>query len=157
MSFSGSKPWVLAIGAALAIAGGIYFLHIQKNNTLMKEIMREVDALGPAERDASGKVSFAYLKAVYIIADKSASKRFKPFKEKFIRKRRDLLKQNNLEEYKKVVVEMNESESLINNETLIETMAYVGVDCYKTFFQHMENRENSSELRQARVMASVKK
>ena len=43
----------------------------------MNEIMREVDALGPAERDASGKVSFAYLKAVYIIADQSASKRFK--------------------------------------------------------------------------------
>ena len=48
---------------------------------------------------------------------------------------------------------MNDTESLINNETLVEAMSYVGVDCYKTFFQHMENKENSSKLREARAKA----
>ena len=93
----------------------------------MIEIIREVDALGPAEKDASGKVSFAYLKAVYIIAEKSATKRFEPLKEKFIRKRRDLLQQEKFKEYGKVIAEMNETEVLIRMETQNKTMEYAGV------------------------------
>ena len=113
MSSSGSKPWLLAMGAALAIAGGIYILQIQKKNSYMKEIMRKVDALGPPEKDASGKVTFGYLKALYFIAEKIATERFQPVKEKFIRKRRA----SKFKEYKKVIAEMNESESLIRIET----------------------------------------
>ena len=150
MSSSGSKPWLLAMGAALAIAGGIYFLHNQKKKNYMKEIMREimreVDALGPPEKDASGKVPFGYLKALYFIADKSATERFQPLKEKFLRKRRDLLRQNKFKEYRKVVVEMSQSETQILCETQIKTMEYAGEDYFKTFNEYLENPENRSEF-----------
>ena len=75
-------------------------------------------------------MTFEFLKSVYLIADKIANERFTPLKEEFIRKRRVLFHLNKLEEYKYVVIEMNESESLIKNETLIQVMSQVGEDCY---------------------------
>jgi hypothetical protein len=42
------------VGAALAVAGGIYILHVQKKKSYMNFIKREIDALGPADKEASG-------------------------------------------------------------------------------------------------------
>ena len=90
MSSSGSRTWLLA-AAALAIGGGIYYLNFKKNDCLTAQTKREIKALGPALKDASGKVSFDYLKALYIIALKAANDRFESTRVNFTKKRRDLL------------------------------------------------------------------
>ena len=90
MSSSGSRTWLLA-AAALAIGGEIYYLNFKKNDCLTAQTKREIKALGPALKDASGKVSFEYLKAMYLIAHKAANDRFESTRLNFTRKRRYLL------------------------------------------------------------------
>ena len=82
MSSTGSKTWLLAFGAAVAIAGGIYILYLNKKKDHMKIVKRAIDALGPPEIDTSGKATFAYLKKVYYIAVLlGCYETFKPLKD----------------------------------------------------------------------------
>jgi len=68
------------MGAALAIAGGIFILHFKNNSDYLTAIKRKIDALGPPDKDPSGKVTFEFLKSVYLIADKIAYERLAPLK-----------------------------------------------------------------------------
>ena len=58
----------------------------------MTDIKRKIDALPPAKKDATGKVSFTYLKKIYYIAKHAAlTQRYEPLKQNYLRKRRDIL------------------------------------------------------------------
>jgi hypothetical protein len=60
------------VGATLALLGGIYILHLKSKKSYMTDIKRKIDALPPAKKEATGKVSFAYLKKIYYIAKHAA-------------------------------------------------------------------------------------
>ena len=135
MSSIRSKPWVLVLGAALAIGGGIYLLKILKKKSYLKPILREIDRLTAPKKDADGKVSFSYLKLVYFITIEAFEEWFEQKNECNLTKRRDLLLKNNLTEYKTVVIQMNEEKTLLFNEALKNAMNYAGEGFYNKFLE----------------------
>ena len=108
MSSSRSRPWVLFLGATLAISGGIYYHYFKRKDSLTNQTKKELKELGPVKKDASGRVTFDYVKAVYLIAYKAANDRFESTKVIFIKKRREILIMGDFEGHKKTLLEMLE-------------------------------------------------
>jgi hypothetical protein len=66
-------------------------------------VLEEIDALGPAKREANGLLSFAYFKDFMQIVQKHGKDRFAEQKKEFLFRRRHLLQENKMQEYKEVV------------------------------------------------------
>ena len=111
--------------------------------------MREIDALGPPKKEANGKVSFSYLKAVYLITVDASNEWFEPTKQSFLRKRRDLLKENNLTDYRKVAIQMYDQQTLEFNEALFDAMNYAGEGFYNTLQEYLKDSLKKIELGEA--------
>jgi hypothetical protein len=76
-SSSGSKNWLFAIGAAVAVVGAAVIFHLVSNkesadDNKLNDALTEIAALGEPKRDATGRLAFNYYKQVFFIIMKNA-------------------------------------------------------------------------------------
>ena len=133
MSSTGNKNWLFAIGAAIAVVGGAMILHYFSNKettdgTGLNEALNEIAALGEPKRDASGRLAFNYYKQVFNIIMKNAKQSFAAEKGDLLKKRRALLKDKKMDEYKAVVSEMIQKEERVGADLLQEAMEHIGLN-----------------------------
>jgi|LauGreDrversion4_2_1035121.scaffolds.fasta_scaffold500878_1 hypothetical protein len=133
MSSTGNKNWLFAIGAAIAVVGGAMILHYFSNkettdSTGLNEALNEIAALGEPKRDASGRLAFNYYKQVFNIIMKNAKQSFAAEKGDLLKKRRALLKDKKMDEYKAVVSEMIQKEERVGADLLQEAMEHIGLN-----------------------------
>jgi hypothetical protein len=133
MSSTGNKNWLFAIGAAIALVGGAMIFNYFSNkettdSTGLNEALNEIAALGEPKRDASGRLAFNYYKQVFNIIMKNAKQSFAAEKGDLLKKRRALLKDKKMDEYKAVVSEMIQKEERVGADLLQEAMEHIGLN-----------------------------
>ena len=133
MSSTGNKNWLFAIGAAIALVGGAMIFNYFSNkestdSTGWNEALNEIAALGEPKRDASGRLAFNYYKQVFNIIMKNAKQSFAAEKGDLLKKRRALLKDKKMDEYKAVVSEMIQKEERVGADLLQEAMEHIGLN-----------------------------
>jgi hypothetical protein len=133
MSSTGNKNWLFAIGAAIGVVGAAMIYHYISNkettdSTGLNEALNEIAALGEPKRDASGRLAFNYYKQVFNIIMKNAKQSFAAEKGDLLKKRRALLKDKKMDEYKAVVSEMIQKEERVGADLLQEAMEHIGLN-----------------------------
>jgi len=133
MSSTGNKNWLFAIGAAIGVVGAAMIYHYISNkettdSTGLNEALNEIAALGEPKRDASGRLAFNYYKQVFYIIMKNAKQSFAAEKGDLLKKRRALLKDKKMDEYKAVVSEMIQKEERVGADLLQEAMEHIGLN-----------------------------
>lgn len=73
-------------------------------------MLGEIDALGPPRREANGLLNFTYFKDIFVLVQKHSKAQFAVEKQGLLKKRRTLLKENKIPEYKEIVKEMIQKE-----------------------------------------------
>ena len=164
MSSGGSKNWLIAIGAAVAVVGAAVVFHLVSNKESaegngLNEALTEIQALGEPKRDPTGRLAFNYYKQVFFIIMKHARQSFAAEKAELLKKRRELLKAGKNEEYKNLVGEMIQKEERVGAELLQEAMENIGLSEqeFMTTHQHyMYNPQTQQELMQGQMAAPAK-
>jgi hypothetical protein len=120
MSTTGSnKAWIgIVAGAAALIGAAVIFHYATSGKVPTSQVFDEIDALGPAKKEMNGMLSFMYYKDVFAIIQRHAKGKFSAEKKQLMEKRRRLLKENNMGEYKELVKEMISKEEQIFGELL---------------------------------------
>jgi hypothetical protein len=131
-SSTGSKNWLFAIGAAVAVVGAAVIFHLVSNKESadsngLNEALTEIAALGEPKRDPSGRLAFNYYKQVFFIIMKNARQSFAAEKAELLKQRRALLKAGKKDEYKNLVGEMIQKEERVGADLLAEAMEHIGL------------------------------
>ena len=93
-----NKTIIYGIAAAAALIGGaILFNYVsgKNNNSSTTVVFDEIEALGPAKREANGSLTFPYYKDVFLIITKHSKLRFADEKKELLGKRRKAHKDGN--------------------------------------------------------------
>lgn len=90
MSSTGSKNWLLAVGATVAVIGAAVIFHLVSNkesagNSGLNEALTEIAALGEPRREANGLLAFDYYKNVFFIIMKHARLSFAEEKQQLLK------------------------------------------------------------------------
>ncbi len=134
MSSTGSKNWIIALGAAIAVVGGALIFHhfsskeTNEDSTGLNEALSEIAALGAPKREPSGRLAFSYYKQVFFIIMKNAKKSFAAEKSDLLKRRRELLKDKKMDDYKHIVGEMIQKEERVGADLLQEAMEQIGLN-----------------------------
>jgi len=111
MSQSTNKIWyaAAAAGALIGVAVLSHYLSQGKSSS-SSECFAEIDALGPPKKEGNGMLSFNYYKDIFMIISKHAKQRFADERKDLLMRRRQLLRENKLDEYKELVKTMIQKE-----------------------------------------------
>ena len=93
-----NKAVIYGLAAAGAlIAGAILFNYIsgKSSTTTTTAVFDEIEALGPAKKEANGLLTFPYYKDVFLIITKHSKSRFAGEKSELLSKRRRAHKDGN--------------------------------------------------------------
>src|SRR6185312_5955041 len=102
-----NKAWLYGvIGAGALITGALVFHYFSSKQVASSQCFDDIEALGPAKREANGMLSFNYYKDIFTIISKYSKQRFQDEKKDLLTKRRKALKDTNMDEYKEIVKEM---------------------------------------------------
>ena len=117
-------------------------------------LITEIKALGEPEKEPSGRLEFNYHKKLLTIVMKSGKQSFANEKEELIKKRRQLLKDEKMEEYKVLAAEIIQKEESVSSDVLKEAMDHIGLNEQEFMGTHqyyMMNPETQQELLQAQT------
>ena len=95
-------------------------------DTLSKAFI-EIKALGEPKREANGILAFSYYIEIFSIIIKNARSSFAKEKQQFLDRRRDLLRNNMMSEYKDLVIEMVQMQEMIDTTHLVDAMEQIGL------------------------------
>ena len=124
-----------AITAGLLVSGGLAF-HLLKNYSgVNRKCFKEIDQLGPVQKDINGMLNFNYYKEVFMIISKYAKESFWDEKKKLLEHRRKCLREGNLVEYREIVRDMISKEEKTFDNLLKEAMTHIGMN--ETEFKQM--------------------
>ena len=87
----------------------------------------EIKALGEPKREANGILAFSYYIEIFSIIIKNARSSFAKEKQQFLDRRRDLLRNNKMSEYKELVIEMVQMQEMIDTNHLVGAMEHIGL------------------------------
>lgn len=145
----------IGVGAAL-VAGALIFHAISSKGEeaaqQSSKVLEEIDALGPPKKEMNGLLNFGYYKDVFFIIQKHAKTRFAEEKAELLRKRRTLLKDNKMTEYKELVKEMIQKEEQMCGDLLQDAMDHIGLNEQEFMQMHqiyMSNPQTQQILMQA--------
>ena len=114
----------------------------------------EIKALGEPEKEPSGRLEFNYYKKVFTIVMKTGKQSFANEKRELLTKRRQLLKDEKMEEYKALVADMIQKEEHVGADLLQEAMEHIGLNEQEFMGTHqyyMMNPQTQQELMQAQT------
>lgn len=103
--------------------------HLLQNKTgaSTSAVFEEIDALGPPKKELNGILSFPYFKDLMAIVQKHARERFAEEKKECLQRRRRLLQDKKLEEYKDLVSEMIKKEETNFQDLMMEIIDHIGI------------------------------
>jgi hypothetical protein len=135
MSSTGAnKSWIyLVAGAGAFVAAAVLIHHFsgkEEGATAQQanKVLEDIDALGPAKREANGLLNFTYFKDVFVLVQKHSKARFAEEKQGLLKKRRAFLKESKMPEYKELVKEMIQKEESMLGEMLQDCMDHIGIN-----------------------------
>ncbi len=69
MSSTGSNKWIAIVAGATALVGAAVLFHYATSGKASNAslVYDEIDALGPAKKEANGMLSFMYYKDVFAV------------------------------------------------------------------------------------------
>lgn len=130
MSSQNKLGWVAALGAAV-VGGALIFHYFQQKVTdedsALSKALLEIKALGEPKREANGLLAFSYYKDVFSIIMKNARLSFAEEKQELLKKRRELLRNGKMDEYKELVNDMIQKEEKVGTDLLGEAMENIGL------------------------------
>jgi len=92
------------VGAGALVASALVFHYLSSKSVSSSSLaFEEIEALGPAKKEANGLLSFNYYKDIFMIISKHSKLKFAEEKKELLAKRRRALKEGNMDEYKEVV------------------------------------------------------
>jgi hypothetical protein len=100
----------------------------------------------------NGLLNFGYYKDVFFIIQKHAKLSFSEEKSEMLKKRRSLLKENKMPEYKELVKEMIQKEEKLCGDLLQDAMEHIGLNEQEFMQMHqiyMQNPQTQQILMQA--------
>lgn len=133
MSSGSNKNLLIALGAGVAVVAGAVILHLinskaEGSAAQTQKVLEEIDALGPPKKEMNGLLNFGYYKDVFFIIQKHAKLTFAAEKSEMLAKRRSLLKENKMGEYKELVKEMIQKEEKLCGDLLQDAMEHIGLN-----------------------------
>ena len=127
-----NKSLFYVLGAGALLIGGAVLFHLLSNKDegahATSKVLEEIDALGAPKKEANGMLQFHYYKEVFFIIQKHAKQRFAADKQSMLSKRRILLKQGKMSEYKDIVKDMIHKEEQLCGDLLQEAMDHIGLN-----------------------------
>lgn len=107
MSEQNKKLLYVALGGAALVGAALVFaLFSGKSESSSSICFEEIDALGPPKKESNGMFAFSYYKDVFLIISKHAKLKFADEKKELVAKRRKLLKEGNMIEYRGIVEQL---------------------------------------------------
>lgn len=103
-----NKNVIYGLAAAGALVGAaILFNYIsnKSTNATSSAVLDEIDALGPAKKEANGLLTFPYYKDIFLLITKHSKAKFGEEKKDMLVRRRAALKDGREAEYKEIVKE----------------------------------------------------
>lgn len=157
---SSNKPLAIGLAAAAVFVGGAllfnYFQSKQSSSAASNEaVLADIDSLGPPKREANGLLAFGYFKELMQTVQRHGKERFASDKKEFLFRRRHLLQENKLDEYKEVVAEMVKKEEACFQDLMMEVVDHIGLteqEFMQTNQIYMSNPQTSQLIMQAQMM-----
>eukprot|EP00347_Sterkiella_histriomuscorum_P006804 403351368 len=118
-------------------------------------MLEEIDALGPPKKDINGLLSFSYFKDIMEIVWKAGKEKFAKEKQDFLNKRRQLLQDNKMDEYKEVALEIVKREETNIQDFMIEVVDHIGLseqEFMKVYQQYMTDPKTQQTLMQMQLI-----
>jgi hypothetical protein len=124
-----NKALVVGLLAGAAIIGGAVIFHLlqSKSSHSTSALIEEIDALGEPKKEMNGILSFPYFKDLMSLVQKHAKERFADEKKDMLTKRRQLLKDKKIDEYKELVSEMIKKEEANFQDLMMEVIDHIGI------------------------------
>ena len=129
MSSSANKALMIGLAAGGALIGAAMLFHLLQNKSgaSASAIYEDIDALGAPKKEANGILTFPYFKDLMSVVQKHARERFADEKKEMLQKRRRLLQDKKVDEYKEVVSEMIKKEESNFQDLMMEVIDHIGL------------------------------
>eukprot|EP00347_Sterkiella_histriomuscorum_P001648 403371214 len=117
-------------------------------------VFEAVDALGPPQKGSNGLLSFPYFNDILQIIYKNGKETFAVEKKELLIRRRQLLKENKMDQYKEVVAEVIQREETIIQDLMMKTFDHIGLteqELMKVYQFYMGNPQTQQIMMQGQL------